>query len=472
MLTRIIKVIRCNEILMHTSFYFTSNVMIKVLDFISLFIFARIMLPSEYGAVEIFRNLIALVTTVVGLKISAGIKRYYFEEDSNIGKALFTSLVIIFLTNLIIFLIYSILIQYGIGFKKGYTLLIIGFTNSIYDLYINYLQTVKNSRNYLFTTFVFRIILLIFTLLGAIIIPQKSFNGYVIGSLIAYSLVGVFSIYNILKISVYKMDIDIMKYLIAFSLPMVPATISGFILSYFDRIMIASIDNLTNSGIYSLAYNISLILSVLVMSLNQSWQPVFYGLRKENRIKDISKSIDLNSLIITYVGICIILFSKEVFMFFPKEYSRGEEIVGIITIGLFLTYIYSIYLYYATYHKKILLLSINSILTSILNIILNWIFIPRYGYEAAAYTTMVSYLFMVMIYYITVRKYLEKDCYPIYKFIIPLLSMIVITLQLQYISILPYWKNFIVRVFIIILVTFFAIRIFMNSRNKINNNNF
>ena len=65
----------------------------------------------------------------------------------------------------------------------------------------------------------------------------------------------------------------------------------------------------------------------------------------------------------------------------------------------------------------------NTLIAAGCNIVLNYIFIPRYGYVAAAYTTLVSYL-GAFVLHANYAKKLEKELYPLNAFIRPLLHIL------------------------------------------------
>ncbi|MCD6579591.1 polysaccharide biosynthesis C-terminal domain-containing protein, partial [bacterium] len=113
----------------------------------------------------------------------------------------------------------------------------------------------------------------------------------------------------------------------------------------------------------------------------------------------------------------------------------------------------------ALYKKKTLLVSINSLIAGILNIILNYIFIPKYGIFAAAFTTMVSFFFLAILHYINARFILKEEVIPI-KIFLPGLLLVLLTLPVFYLLNninLPYFFSLFVKIsfFLIIMFIFF-----------------
>ena len=80
------------------------------------------------------------------------------------------------------------------------------------------------------------------------------------------------------------------------------------------------------------------------------------------------------------------------------------------------------------FHKKNIQIAVFSIITAVINIILNAIAIKIWGYQAAAYTTVISYFILCILHYFGMRKVDKTKYYDIKTLIILSLSLTIFTI--------------------------------------------
>ncbi|MCD4684185.1 MAG: oligosaccharide flippase family protein, partial [Bacteroidales bacterium] len=172
-----------------------------------------------------------------------------------------------------------------------------------------------------------------------------------------------------------------------------------------DRYIIALFSDMATVGIYNQVYNISqLSVVALVTVFFNTINPVLnreleVNFEKSNEL--ISKYLFVYLLfglpLITYFS----LFSKEIsIILLGEEFRSGYTIMPYVFISAFL---YGLFLFLEIKFKfaeKLKNIAIGVVAASVLNIILNFIFIPLYGYKWAAITTFISYLFLTLYFYL------------------------------------------------------------------------
>ena len=107
----------------------------------------------------------------------------------------------------------------------------------------------------------------------------------------------------------------------------------------------------------------------------------------------------------TLAGLGIALFAVDMayFLATKEKYHTALYIIPIIVGGYFLLGLFQLFGRYMFYHKNMLAISILTIISAVINAVLNLIFIPRYGYMAAAWTTLASYMALLIMVWITCR---------------------------------------------------------------------
>jgi O-antigen/teichoic acid export membrane protein len=204
-----------------------------------------------------------------------------------------------------------------------------------------------------------------------------------------------------------------MKRYLKVSLPLVPHTSAFFLLDFSDRLVMLNLNVSTaNIGLYDFAYRFAGYARVFSESIHQASTPLLIKEYKEKQnttfLRDV---IFLECFVVALVSFCISLWLKEIFALMVKN----EALASSYSIGIILTmaYIYKpMYTAMATvfyYHEKTKEFWKISFVAGIINIVLNLIFIPIYGYKVAVFTTFLSFLYIGYAGF-AVTKF--KDLYP------------------------------------------------------------
>lgn len=90
------------------------------------------------------------------------------------------------------------------------------------------------------------------------------------------------------------------KYAVLFNLPLIPHYLSGTILNQGDRVMINSLVGASAVAFYSVAYNIGILINIIIQAINASLTPWIYGKLKSNELTEIKR------LLIYYVAECLL----------------------------------------------------------------------------------------------------------------------------------------------------------------------
>ena len=198
---------------------------------------------------------------------------------------------------------------------------------------------------------------------------------------------------------------QIWKYAILFNLPLIPHYLSMSVLSGADRIMIREMIGTSEAGIYNLAYNISLIMTMFNTALLQTTEPWLYQKIKEKRIKDISKVAYSTFVLIAGVNVLLMALAPEVVAIFaPKSYSDAIYVIPPVVMSVYFMFAYSFFAVFEFYYEKTQLVMIATTISAATNVILNYIFIKLFGYVAAGYTTLACYILYAAFHYIFMRR--------------------------------------------------------------------
>ena len=207
------------------------------------------------------------------------------------------------------------------------------------------------------------------------------------------------------------------KYALSFCLPLIPHYLSKTILNQSDRIMIGQICGDAEAGYYSVAYTIAAIMLIFNSAVAQSLDPWIYRSIKNKKLDRIGPVSYRIIAVIALINFIVVAVAPELLMILaPENYSKALMAIPPVTASVFFTFMYDLFASFQFYYKKTKWIAIGSCIGALLNIILNAIFIPIFGFIAAGYTTLACYVLFGVMHYLFMkmvcRKYL--DGYQVY----------------------------------------------------------
>lgn len=247
------------------------------------------------------------------------------------------------------------------------------------------------------------------------------------------------------------------KYALCFCIPMIPHYLSESILQQSDRLMINHFIGADKAAIYSIAYTISMMVTYVSNAINQSFMPYLY---KGLKGKAVSKIADLQkTILIIVLGACILVIAlapEIVIVFATNAYKEAIDIIPPVAMSVFFIFLCNHFSYVEMYFGKNIFITCASIVAAMINVVLNYIFIPKVGYVAAGYTTLISYIVLCIIHYCMYCWMLKrKKMYKLYEgkfiwFIILVAMLIMVMMTMTY-------HNIIIRyalVLTLVIITF------------------
>ena len=226
---------------------------------------------------------------------------------------------------------------------------------------------------------------------------------------------GTFPIYIFLYIYIIYTGKSYVKWkywknIFIFAVPLIPHYLAQHVMAGSDRIMLVNIKDESAAGIYALVSNIGVIASIVWNSINASLMPYTYEKMNKKDFKSIDKTI--RSVLLPYATVCVFvsLTAPEIlWILAPPEYYSGIVIVPCFAMISFVQALYNVFANIEFYYKKSAFISAATIIAAISNIILNWIFIARYGFVGASYATLLSTTLLVLLHYIGMKRAMKGE---------------------------------------------------------------
>lgn len=409
--------------LVKSSFWYTvGNFFIKGISFITIPIFVNITTQAEYGLINNFTSFVSIFSVLVGLSLNSAINNASFDYKEKINE--FMSAVLSLATlSLLVFLIIgnSYFIFVKSFFDLNQTIFNLMLIQSFASFVISYIQAYFTINFSHFKYLILSFLSTILNVVTSVALMQTIFNddkyaGRVVGGTVSFVLIGLVIYLRIMIKGKHFFDTEQWRYALSISLPLIPHSLANIVLSQFDRIMINSYLGPSAGGIYSYISNIGIILSVIWVSTNNAWVPWFYGEMSKKNDKTIKKVSNYYLLAFTVIAMVVMVVSIDLAKFMaPKEYYSGLSLVIPISLGYFFQFLYSLPVNGEFYEKKTSYIAIGTVASALINILLNIIFIPKYGILAAGYTTVFTYFLLFLFHYNIAKKVTGKQLFDTKK---------------------------------------------------------
>lgn len=446
-----------------STFYLFGSLFNKGIAFFTVPIFTRLLSTSDYGILTTYNSWISILAMLVGFALHTGIRIAFVDYKEEMKDFMATTTTFTLMSGGLLS-VAIIFVSRLISFELNTTLIILCLLQSIATALVeDYSMYLMMQYRYKFRTVLMILPNLISVILSVIAIKYLLTKDLYIGRIVPTALTVI--IFGILVcVLVYSksrcfLNRDYLKYALSFSLPLILHGIALNILSQSDRTMITWLADSSQTGIYSLIYNFSMIATVITTSLEGIWVPWFYNKLQKKIYDEINVVAKDYINLMTYCMIGVIMVGPEVVkLLASSNYWDGIKIIPPVVLSNFIIFAYTLYVNIEHYHKKTKGITFNTVIAAITNIILNLLLIPRYGYVAAAFTTLVSYLVSFVLHAYKSKK-LEPNLYSITYFALPLMEIVIATV-LFYV----FMDNSIARWVILII---YVVAMLAKERNRI-----
>lgn len=391
------------------------------LSFLSTPIITALVLPNEFGKASMLILAFSLLINFVQLGVDQSFVRFFYQKKyENNTNLLLTNSIIIPLILTFISIIVICLVGDQISFllidkvNKEVpvllsSLLLVGLIERFSTLLIR-----MNQKGILFSNLkiIQSLVNIIIVILYAKFI-ESSFLAIVYGTLLSTALVAMLGIiiereyWN--KISeINKKDIkEILKY----GLPFVPTFLISWIFEGIDKLALKYYSNFNEIGLYTAAYKIVAILTILQITFSNFWVPISYEAyeKKSSESKDLFQNV-FNGLSGVFFILAIIIISLKdvIILLFAKNYANATVIVPFLIFMPIMYTLSEITVGGINFKNKTYWHLIISIISGLVNIVGVYILVPIYGAIGASISTGFAYI----VFFYT-RTFISNYYFPL-----------------------------------------------------------
>ena len=267
-----------------------------------------------------------------------------------------------------------------------------------------------------------------------------------------------------------KPNFSLWKRMISYSWPLIVLGFAGMINETFDRIsmnkLLPEATAKYEIGVYGTFYRLSMVMTIFIQAFRYAAEPLFFDQADKKDAKQSYVSI-LNWFVFAcgFIFLATALFKSEIAHVLIKkpEYFNHPDALIIVPIlllaNLFLGIFFNLSIWYKI-NNKTLLGALISLFGAIITVVLLLVYVPEYGFKAAAYTTLISYFLMSVVSYF-VGQYYYPVSYNIGRISVLLITAIGMYLASEY---LMKGMGQTVLLNLIFIAVYISIGIWMNLR--------
>ncbi len=216
----------------------------------------------------------------------------------------------------------------------------------------------------------------------------------------------------------WKIDVDLLKSMVAYSAPLMIAGFAGMINETLDRIILTylihdSKEALRQQGIYGANYKLSMLMSMFIQTFRFAAEPFFFAKQKESNVREVYAQVMKFFVIGCASVFLLVMLYLDIFKYFIGSdknpvYWEGLHVVPILLLA---NLCLGIYIHQSMWYKwsgQTKFGAWFSMVGAVITIILNVILIPIMGYTGCAWATLICYATMMTLSY-----YFGKHYYPV-----------------------------------------------------------
>ena len=398
--------VKKNGLLFNTFILTLGTVVPKALMLLMLPLYTFFLSKSDYGIYDLAITIINLLIPLITLQIPSGVFRMLLNNSDH--KKIISSANFILIISMIISTIILLLATTNIDGDIKYLFILYMMLNLIFQYLLEICRGLNFNKKYAISCIINAFLMTILSLIFLVIF-QLQIYGLLFAIIVAQLIVDIYLLISIkFKYYIATNDIDkkYMKELVKYSVPLIPNSLSWWIVNVSDRLIISLFLGIESSAVYAISNKIPSVYSLFYNAFNLSWQEnasinyshgnvdEYYSIIFDNLFKFLLSGLTLLISILPFVFKILV----------SNEYSLAYYQMPILCVSLLFSSVATFFggIYVAKKDTK--KLGISTIIAAAINILINICLIRYIGLYAASISTLLSYIIICIYRYVDIRK--------------------------------------------------------------------
>lgn len=368
-------------------------------------ILTRLFSPEEFAKASMFDLAINIILLITMLGTDQAFVRFFYEEKEEDRKYLLRNCLKI---SLLVWIIISVII---VIFNERFSILLFGIKSidsvilviitSLVFLFNRFaslqIRMEQRGKIYSLMEVTLKVSELVFMVLFFYLIGNRfeAINGGRAVSILLIALIGIFAskenwIFRGEKNQLENSNKKILNY----GFPLVFTFLIMWIFQSSSRFAIKEYHSMYELGIFTGAYKIIGIFSIIQASFSIFWAPLAFEKYESDRnnFKFFENMFEIIFVLMILLGFCIVIFKDFIVLLLGNQYREATYLIPLLSFFPIMTTVSEISKIGISFSKKIKWFTINSTVVCLINIILNLALVPRYGVKGATLATAISYI--------------------------------------------------------------------------------
>ena len=383
----------------------------KFLVFLMLPLYTRTLSSAEYGEVDLVVQACNLMLPIATAGIMNAVIRFGLDKSVN-KKGVFSFGLLTCLAGFSLLWLAKPLLM-NIGFLAAnirYAYLFV-FVAALHSLCSNFIRSQEYVKLYAFDGLLRTALTVVLNIIFLVVL-RMGVSGYLLATVLSdtISMVVLFFAARLYRFfSLKSIDRDASVSILKYALPLIPTTVSIWIINLSDRYILSYLIGNEATGLYAIAYKIPTIITIMAVIFMDAWQiSSVKEYRQEDGAYFFSKVFSVYSALVFTVTSALITLAQPITRVLVSDsfYSAWQymPILLLATVfSCFATFLSSIYMN----EKKSGHVLMTTLVSAGINIVLNFALIPIFGIQGAGLSTLLSYLAMFLIRAIHSRSFIK-----------------------------------------------------------------
>ena len=423
----------------HTTIYGVGGLLGKLAGFLLIPFYTHYLSTREYGTLELLDLSLSLTGLILNVIVAAPLVRFFYdhENEDERRKVVSTALIAAAVGALAISACGFVFAAYFSNLllkTPQFSLYIRVISGSFFLMCVNsvawnYLRARERSTLIVsvnLTSLVVTLSLNIYFIAGLHMGVLGVLVSGLIGHLLNTSIIGT----QTLRFSGLHFDFAKMMAMARFGAPMIVSSLGGFVLNFSDRFFLQHYRTISDVGVYALGYKFGFMLNfLLIQPFFMIWPPRLYALAKRDDAKETVSRVGTYFCLILTTGVLVLsaTIHDVIRVIAGPDYQAAYRIVPLIALAYLCQGMTSYFQVPLFLTKRTPYIALTGAVGGVLNIVLNWTLISRFGAMGAAWATFLSFAFVAIMAFV-VSQQIYRVPYQIFRLCAPIAGAAVVYL--------------------------------------------
>ncbi len=245
-------------------------------------------------------------------------------------------------------------------------------------------------------------------ILGFVVLRGEGASGYAHGLALGWGLLFAVQLGLARREASLRFDPAKARAALAYGLPLVPHLVAASVLLAVDRVVLERMTSLSQVGIYTLGYQVGMLVGQVAAAINSAWTPIFYDTADApDAARAFARVFTPYAAGLALVAGALALFAREIVLVLATEaYLEAAAIVPIVAAAYLCQGLYFLWSTPVFHARRTTRIGLVSVLAAIANVVLVLTWVPAFGIAGAAYATLASFALLAAATFAIARRLL------------------------------------------------------------------